>query len=135
MLYLKEYVFCYCRNYRIQVELPSVVPQLTLLLPHHLRFVSVWNFHEWLGVLWCAMCVCYTRAHTWHGVISSALCIFLPMKAKWSLLKRYIFIIYVYFFICINLSFSIYFIYVNLKCQPQANYMISWKMRVSGVVK
>lgn len=41
-------IFCYCRNYRIPVEFSSVVPQLTLLLPLHLRFVLVWNFHKWV---------------------------------------------------------------------------------------
>lgn len=34
-------VFCCCRRYRIQLGLPSVVPQLTLLLPHHSRFVLI----------------------------------------------------------------------------------------------
>lgn len=88
---LKEYVFYYCRNYRIQVELSSIVPQLTLLLPHRLRFVLVWSFYEY-AVCCCVLCVCTLHCvRTWHGVISSAVAC-LPMKTNLSLLNNYIFI-------------------------------------------
>ena len=66
-------VFCYCRRYRIQLGLPSVVPQLTLLLPHHSRFVLI-------PISW-SYCVCavhlYMACDIFWSTASSSNCAFI----------------------------------------------------------